>query len=83
MKDRVRMALQQTASLAVPAVLLKDQDDLYDAGLSSFDLINLITYLEDLYGIEFTIDMMNRETFVTIENIAQAIDVLQLGRTVQ
>jgi acyl carrier protein len=69
MTDTVREALRQTSSLSMPVVAIGDDEDLFDAGLSSFDLVHLITYLEDVCGIEFPREAMTRENFSTISRI--------------
>lgn len=75
----VRNALQQTSTLSVPVEQLKDDDDLFDAGLVSFDLISLIAFLETTYGIEFPAEAMHRQTFMTINNISTTLMALKPG----
>lgn len=76
MKDPVRMALAQSVSLPVSPEELGDNDNLFDAGLSSFDLINLITFLEDQHGLEFPPEFMDRDHFKTIGRIQTVLAAL-------
>jgi D-alanine--poly(phosphoribitol) ligase subunit 2 len=71
--DIVREALRQTSSLAVPIGQVSDEDDLFDTGLTSFDLVYLITYLEDVCDIEFSREAMTCDNFSTIARISAAI----------
>jgi acyl carrier protein len=74
--ELVRDILQQAVTLSVPVSSLSEDDDLYEAGLSSFDLITLITTLEEKSRVEFPLELMVRETFATIERISSTIDSL-------
>lgn len=76
MSELVRDILQQAVTLSVPVSSLGEDDDLYEAGLSSFDLITLITALEEKSKVEFPLALMVRETFATIGRISSAIDRL-------
>ena len=73
----VRDTLQKISSFTVPIDELTDDDDLFDAGLSSFDLINLITCLETALDIEFPGDVMTREHFATVTSIDNTIASLE------
>lgn len=69
--------MRSTATLSVPVEQLRDDDDLFAAGLVSFDLINLMICLEVSCGIEFPPEAMNRQSFSTIGNIAAALAALK------
>lgn len=73
--DGIRAALQQS-SLYLPEDI-SEEENLFDAGLSSFDLINLIMSLEEICAIEFPLDAMRRENFATITKIRETISALR------
>ncbi len=51
--------------------------DLYEAGMSSHTSVKLMLAVEDLFDIEFPDEMLERETFASVANIAAAVkDVL-------
>jgi acyl carrier protein len=75
MTEIVREALRQTSSLAMPIMQIADDDDLFDAGLSSFDLVYLITYLEECCSIEFSREAMTRDNFSTIARVSAAMAI--------
>jgi acyl carrier protein len=58
---------------------LGDDDDLYDAGLSSLASVNLMLALEDAYDVEFPERMLRRTTFASVAAIRAAVEEL-LGR---
>jgi acyl carrier protein len=73
----IRNALSQVSSLAIRADDLGDHDDLFAAGLSSFDLINLILCLEDIFGIEFPAALMSRDHFSSVAHIEETIAAIK------
>ena len=52
---------------------LKDDTDLYRAGMKSFASVQLMLALEEAFGIEFPEEMLNRATFRSVSAIAQAV----------
>ena len=76
MSSMVRSALRQITSFAGLADHLAPDDDLFAAGLSSFDLINLILCLENLSGVEFPHEVMTRDHFSTVARIDETITAL-------
>ncbi|MCP5179533.1 MAG: acyl carrier protein [Pseudomonadales bacterium] len=69
----IRQVLQDAGNLAVEVDSLTDIDDLYDAGLTSLNTVNLMLAIEDLFGIEFPDEFLNRDTFQSINAIADAV----------
>ncbi len=59
---------------------LGDDDDLYDAGLSSLACVNLMLALEDTYDVEFPERMLRRATFASIAAIRAAVAALREQR---
>jgi len=56
---------------------LSEQDDLYEAGMSSHASVNVMLALESEFNLEFPDQMLNRSVFDSIGAIASAIE--QLG----
>lgn len=77
MKDRIRAVLAKEGKLDLDVSTLKDDDDLYAAGLTSFASVQLMLALEDEFDVEFTEKMLGRRTFQSIAAIAAAIGELQ------
>ena len=72
----IRQTLAQCGQLAVDVTSLYDSDDLYDAGLTSLNTVNLMLAVEDLFDCEFPEEMLARETFQNIQAIAEAVRVM-------
>lgn len=74
---KIRMILTQHGRLAVPPEQLAEDSDLYKAGLTSLATVGLMLALEDQFNIEFTDNMLSRQTFASIGSIARAIETLK------
>lgn len=74
--EKIRRILAQHGRLSVPADQLADHSDLYQAGLTSLATVGLMLALEDQFNIEFTDNMLGRQTFASIGSIAQAVQKL-------
>jgi acyl carrier protein len=75
MTDEIRDILRQHAKIADVASL-KDDTDLYGAGLTSHATVNLMVALEDHFGVEFPEKMLRRRSFESIAAIRAAIGEL-------
>jgi len=80
MNDAIRAILKEHARLAVDVVTLKDEADLYDAGLTSHATVNVMLALEDHFGVEFPERMLRRHAFESIAAISASIGELTSGR---
>lgn len=69
----IRELLAKHGSLPVSVDQLKDTDDLYEAGLSSFASVQLMLALEDEFDVEFPENLLNRKSFSSIAAIADAL----------
>ncbi|MFP3711459.1 acyl carrier protein, partial [Paraburkholderia sp. SIMBA_009] len=54
-----------------------DGDDLYDAGLSSLDTIQLMLAIEKHFNVEIPDEMLNRNLFRSVDALADAVASLQ------
>ncbi|KVO91838.1 acyl carrier protein [Burkholderia ubonensis] len=77
MKNAIREILKQVAHLETAVDTIGDADDLYDAGLSSIDTIQLMLAIERQFDIEIPDEMLNRQLFRSIDALAETIVTLQ------
>jgi acyl carrier protein len=82
MQDAIRKIIADTVELPGGVAPLTAQSDLYDAGMTSFDSVQLMLALEDAFSVEFPERMLNRKLFSSIESIEAALRELR-GETVQ
>jgi acyl carrier protein len=73
MKEQIKALISQFGSLNVDVDTLGDSDDLFAAGMSSLNSVNLMLALEDHFDVEFPNEQLNRQTFESIDAIAEAI----------
>ncbi|TYC49283.1 acyl carrier protein [Rhodobacterales bacterium] len=74
MKQTIRELLAKHGNLPVAADALKDDADLYDAGLSSFASVQVMLALEEEFDIEFPEHLLNRKSFSSIQAIEAALN---------
>lgn len=72
----LREVLTVHARLSTPVAELTDDSDLYDAGLTSLNTVNLLLAIEDRFDIEFPDDLLSRRTFQSIDTLADAVESL-------
>lgn len=71
--DKLRQVVSECAHLAVEIHALSNSDDLYDAGLTSLNTVNLMLAIEDCFDCEFPEEMLTRETFQSVDSILDAV----------
>ena len=69
----IREVLEVNGRLPVSALTLRDDDDLYQNGLSSHASVNVMLALENAFDIEFPDVMLRRETFKSVAAIRAAL----------
>jgi acyl carrier protein len=77
MNEKIRKAIEDHARLPVSVSTLADDDDLYQAGMTSHASVNVMLGLEDEFDIEFPDHMLKRSVFETVAAIQAAIGELQ------
>ncbi len=77
MKDTIRRVVADYGKLRTPISKLSDSDDLFDAGLTSLNIVNIMLALENEFDVEFPESMLTRSTFQSID--AQAAAITELG----
>ena len=76
MLQTIRTLIAEHGRLPVPVASLRDDQDLYAAGLTSFAAVQLMLALEDRFDVEFADTMLNRRSFASIDAIASCLHQL-------
>jgi acyl carrier protein len=76
MTDEIRQIVADNGKLAVEVTSLSDEDDLFDAGMTSHANVNVMLALEDVYDIEFPEELLRRSTFQSLAAIRDTIEML-------
>ncbi len=74
--QKIRDILSSHGRLTSDVSTLSDSSDLYQAGLTSLATVGLMLALEDAFDIEFPDSALSRQTFSSIESIADTIEDL-------
>lgn len=77
---KIRDVLVEHGRLAKDVATLSDDDDLYQAGMTSHASVNLMLALEGAFDIEFPDAMLRRSVFESITAIRTAVEELTAGR---
>ncbi len=72
----IRSVLDAHGRLPVSVLTLKDDDDLYESGLSSHASVNVMLALEDEFDIEFPDALLRKGTFESVSAIRSALESL-------
>ncbi|MCH8612118.1 acyl carrier protein [Arsenicicoccus dermatophilus] len=75
--EDVRAVVAEHAGLERDAATLRPDEDLFDAGMSSHRSVNLMMALEEELDVEFPDELLTRETFSSLQSIADAVDQLR------
>jgi acyl carrier protein len=78
--QKIRDVLAEHGRLAKDVATLGDDDDLYQAGMTSHASVNLMLALEGAFDIEFPDAMLRRSVFESVSAIRAAVDELTAGR---
>lgn len=62
--------------LSVDVSQLRDDSDLYEAGLTSLITVNLLLAVEDHFDVEFPDELLSRRTFQSIGALTAAVEGL-------
>jgi len=77
---QIRELIASHKIIPVPVERVRDEDDLYDLGMTSFASVQLMLALEEAFDIEFPEHMLNRKTFQSIAMIDRSVSELVAGR---
>lgn len=81
MDDQIRNVLSEHARLPVDISSLGDDDNLYQAGLTSHASIDVMMALEDMFDLEFPDEMLRKSTFESVSAIRGALEQLGAAAT--
>jgi acyl carrier protein len=76
MEDEIRRVLTEHARLAVDVGTLSDEDDLFEAGMTSHANVNVMLALEEAFDVEFPEATLKRATFESIAAISETLSQL-------
>jgi acyl carrier protein len=74
---QIRAVLRDHARLGVDVESLRDDADLFAAGMSSHASVNVMLALEDTFDVEFPDAMLKRSVFESISAIDAAVSELR------
>ena len=77
--DKIRDVIRSYARLPVEVESLADEDDLYQAGMTSQASVNVMLGLEDAFDVEFPDSLLRRDTFRSVASILGALETLGVG----
>lgn len=77
--EKIRNILKQHARLSADVDTLRDDSDLYQAGMTSHASVNVMLALESEFDIEFPDHMLKRGVFESIAAMSEAITKLTAG----
>jgi acyl carrier protein len=73
MDETIRAILAEHGHLPVDVEKLRDEDDLYQAGMTSHASVNVMLALEDEFDTEFPEAMLRKSTFESIAAIRTSL----------
>jgi acyl carrier protein len=76
MDETIRRVLSEHAHLACDISALSDDDDLFQAGMTSHANVNVMLALEEAFDVEFPEAALRRSTFETVSAIRDALSQL-------
>jgi acyl carrier protein len=71
--DGIREVLNSSTKLAVDSATLGDDDNLYQQGLTSHAVVNVLMGLEDRFDVELPDALLRRDTFESINSLRAAL----------
>lgn len=74
--ERIRRVLAAHARLPVDVAQLGDDDDLYQAGMTSHASVNVMLALEDAFDFEFPDALLRKSTFASIGSLRRVLEGL-------
>jgi acyl carrier protein len=76
MDEKIRAILAEHGQLPVDMEKLRNEDNLYEAGMTSHASVNVMLALEDEFEVEFPEEMLRKSTFESIAAIRVALGEL-------
>jgi acyl carrier protein len=69
----VREVLRAHGRLSADAMTLPVAENLYESGMTSHSSVNVMLGLEDRWGVEFPDHLLTRDTFMSVQRIAETL----------
>jgi len=76
MEEKIRNILAEHARIPVDMDTIGDEDDLFNAGMTSHASVNVMLALEDEFDVEFPEIMLRKSTFESVSAIQIALGEL-------
>ncbi len=76
MRDKLRAIVEEYAGLPMNTGEISDDDDLFQAGMTSHASLSVMLAIEDNFGVEFPDEMLSRNVFASISSIAAGLETL-------
>jgi len=76
LNDTIRSVLEAHGRLSMSVSTLKDDEDLYESGLTSHASVNVMLGLEDAFDTEFPDALLRKGTFESVMAIREALESL-------
>jgi acyl carrier protein len=79
MTERIRRVIQELGHLPVGVDTLRDDTDLFQAGMTSHASVNVMLGLEAEFDVEFPDSMLKRSVFESVAAIRSALIQLRVA----
>jgi acyl carrier protein len=73
MDEKIRIILEEHGRFPVDVASIGDEEDLFDAGMTSHASVNVMLALEDEFDLEFPEIMLRMSTFESVAAIRAAL----------
>lgn len=74
--DEIRVILESHGRLFVGLASLRDDQDLFRSGMTSYANVNVMLAIEERFDIEFPDHMLRKSTFQSVSSIRGAVSEL-------
>ena len=75
--ERIRRVIREHGHLPVDMAQIGDDTDLFQAGMTSHAIVNLMLGLESEFDVEFPDSMLKRSVFQSVSAIRAALEKLR------
>ncbi len=75
----VRKLIDQQLNFVAHGLQLKDDDNLWDLGMTSLTCLGLMLSIEETFDVELPEEVLKESTFRTVESITAAVDAALEG----
>jgi acyl carrier protein len=73
MDEKIRSILSEHGRFPIDVAGIGDEDDLFQAGMTSHASVNVMLALEDEFDLEFPESMLRKSTFESVAAIRSAL----------